>query len=209
MNDEPYAYELPFKGLPYEQWPIQRLTVDIIKKHYWNPITKTCKPIHFYGDIQELTDYNHIDLNDPAEISTMTFTGHLLTDNSIHHDWLSQSHPGPYTDNGSNGDTFFYLQLKSLDNFCVTIQEFDKMQIAWCGCNLLQPSSINQHIAKDLDTQRVINNYISSDALDGIDCWIKRQFPEHNVFSSPLAVTTPTKHIKLTKETEEVDSDDE
>jgi len=122
-----------------------QLTVDMIRKYFWDPIAKKGKPI-IYFDTQDL-EYG-------GEWQTRTPTGVLIIDYKKRiNDWLSTSTSGPYLKNGSNGNTFYHLEFE---------EEVDggyTLQIGWNGGD-----------------HKKVNNYITADALDGVDCWVSNEW---------------------------------
>jgi len=128
----------------------ERLTVKIIKERYWDPVTKKGLPITFF-DVQDYDD--NFDVNDD-DWQTMTPNGNLIKDGTIIKDWLSTSTDGPYKDSSDErGNIFYYLEFEE--------NERDSgencIQIGWSGSNYME------------------NNYMTMDALDGVDCWIKKR----------------------------------
>jgi hypothetical protein len=125
---------------------LERLTVKIIKERYWDKKTNTGKPII----IVSFQDY--CDVSNELEIK---FTGNLLIDHDDAGDkiknWLSIDEDGPYKEDGSNGNIFYHLELEGDDG-----HGNNYIQIGWNGGN-------REHT----------NNYMTMDALDGVDCWIE------------------------------------
>jgi len=131
----------------------ERLTVQIIRDQFWDPVTKKGLPITFF-DIQ---DYESFD-DDDLEWETTTPTGNLIkmhnSTTTIIKDWLSTSTNGPYKDQGETGDEtgdiLYFLEFENSQ------RDSMDLQIGWCGSN------------------NMVNNYMTIDALDGVDCWIKK-----------------------------------
>jgi hypothetical protein len=133
-----------------------QLTVDIIRKYFWDPVAKKGKPIKFFAvqDIDGETD----------DWETVTPSGALIIgdidDNQKIEDWLSTSTDGPYLDDGSNGKTFYYLEFTE----DLSYGDDKTVQIGWNGRNPNQ-----------------VNNYMTLDALDAVDCWMSREWFESHV----------------------------
>ncbi len=159
----------------------ERLTVKIIKEHFWDPVTKKGKPITFFCE----QDFNgrEFDTND-LEFETLTPNGNLVDGSgNIIEDWLSKSEDGPY--NGTNNHIFYYLQFN--EKFSDTNENV--LQI---GCS----DSVNNSVT--------VNNYISVDVCDGVDCWIKKEIdaqePKKFMYcvSSFVLDSNGRSHVKLT-----------
>jgi hypothetical protein len=149
---------------PYEQWPIEKLTVKIIRERFWDPVTQTGRPIKFFSEQDfecnlERGDFDFEHLEEDHEWETMTPTGTLIignySDQTKVPNWLSLPGDGPYENDGRNGRTFYYLESK---------EEDFNLQVGWCGRGNNDDSVVP-----------VINNYMTFDALDGVDCWIMRE----------------------------------
>ena len=93
--------------------PIELLTVDVIRKRFWDPVKKVCKPIVCYSTQMfgcgpsTVPDFNNID---GINIRVVTFTGTLITESRKQKDWLSKTTPGPYKKNLSNQNKEYYLE---------------------------------------------------------------------------------------------------
>jgi len=132
----------------------ERLTVKIIKERYWDPITKKGRPITFF-DVQDYEEFTNEDYDENCQ--TMTPNGNLIKDSTIIKDWLSSSTGGPYKDSedekGEKGDIYYYLEFEE--------NERDSgencIQIGWS------------------DSTNMENNYMTLDACDRVDCWIKKE----------------------------------
>jgi len=130
----------------------ERLTVQIIRDQFWDPIAKKGRPITFF----DTQDYESILDDDDVEWETMTPTGNLIKGHNptalLIKDWLSTSTNGPYKDQGETGDIFYYLEFEESHS----ISGDNIIQIGWCG------------------STKMVNNYMTMDALDCVDCWIKK-----------------------------------
>jgi len=145
----------------------EKLTVETIRKRFWDPITKKGLPIKYFST----QDYDPSSKPIGVEWYTMTPTGCLIecvpqkvvvkhpkggyTLNCVDgsglkiHDWLSNDTLGPYYEDGSNDSIYYYLEFE-------THVGIEKVQI---GCG----------------KKGHVNNYITYDALDAIDCWIVKE----------------------------------
>ncbi len=143
------------------KWPMQKLTIELIREKYWNPVTKTCKPIKYISE----QFYNGF-MPEEEDFEELIFTGALITGtNKKTTDWLSLRKYGPYEKNGKNGRTFYYLE--TVNNMPDTNE--NKVQIGWCGVDL------TKDISDIDDPEQLINNYITEDALDGVNLWVLKE----------------------------------
>jgi hypothetical protein len=133
--------------------PLEKLTINIIKERYWDPVKKVCKPIDviYAQDLSESSNFSDI------SHATIIPTGALLVGSRRKeqvkiNDYLSDGN-GPYKDDDSNGKTFYYPELAEPDEF-----NNNSIQIGWRGRN----GKANGEV----------NNYITFDALDCVDCWV-------------------------------------
>lgn len=157
--DEQHSY-LPKSVIKkwYKNYTI--LTLDIIRKKYWNPITKKGTPIKFIS-LQFIEDF------DKEDIEIMTPTGDLIIKNNdeetILKDWLSNNTSGPYLDHNESGKVFYYIVMSGrCDGDCDCYPNFHNK----IGCaNVLQIGWNGGESGK-------VNNYISDSVINGIDCWI-------------------------------------
>ncbi len=125
----------------------KRLTVDVIKDKFWNPVTKVGSPVTLFFQSQYACDcgYDDVDIN----WEKMTPTGALIlvdldgtTVNLRIEDWLSTK-PGLYS-----------------DKYIVCCLEF-KEQNSYYKSNLLQIAI----------TDKIKGNYLSMSVDHGSDCW--------------------------------------
>ncbi len=139
------------------EWPLERLTIELIREKYWDPVTKTCEPIKYiYAQCYD----GYMPGNN--EFKELVFTGALITgfnDRKITKDWLSLSEYGPYKENGSNKKMFYFLE--TVDK---TESDENMVQIGWCGLDLTKNIS-----------NAIVNNFLSFEVLDGLDLWVLKE----------------------------------
>jgi len=145
----------------------ERLTVKIIREHFWDPIQKKGKPIKMFYE----QDYNeqgqewsiHV-----PEWQVMTPTGTLIEGHSVKiEDWLSKDTDGPYAEDGKNSNIFYYLEFEEEE---METGE-NSIQIGWKGEDNEEDEGEDEENEME---SRPPNNYMTMDALDGVDCWIEK-----------------------------------
>lgn len=151
------------------------LTIKIIKERFWDPVTKKGKPITFFY----AQDFNEEE-DDYLDTETMTPNGNLIESGNIIEDWLSKPEDGPYNNTNPNRDIYYYLQFNEKFNAS--------------GDNVLQIGCFGAAMN--------VNNYLSADVLDGVDCWIKKEASTQEKFmycvSSFVLDSNGRSHVKLT-----------
>ena len=149
------SQRLEFKPVNYK-----KLTVNDVRKNYWDKNKKSGKPIKYYsvqtyGDVFVLDENQQIPFFGTPEI--------FIPDGTLHHtnmktkqkqtiiDWLSFSHNGPYKkeDEQKNGLSDFYF----LGGTFVYGQKKQKGHLQICSRPL---------------------NVVSDDCLDELHCWIRK-----------------------------------
>ncbi len=144
---------------------MERLTINLIRNHFWNPVTKTCKPIKFFSEqcYECSEDEDSAIINEEDWWITVTFTGNLIqrkddTKDLIVKNWLSSKKEGPYNTKGSNRYTLYYLETKEeMGN------EEKSLQIAWNG-----------------EDSNLPNNYLTEDVSGIDDCWVSKKWLSEN-----------------------------
>lgn len=153
----------------FNKWPLEKLTVELVRKRYFDTETGKCKPIKCYSC--QCYDGHE---PDPDEFFDLKLTGNLIdedSENYIIKNWIQKGlkrpdgDSGPYKLDSSNKNTFYYLETS--EELPESNNKF--VQIGWCGVDL----------TKDLDDisdpESLINNYLTEDALDSVDLWVRKE----------------------------------